>query len=70
MTNENALTIPVSPVEWQLPSRRKIAVACLIITESSMFTIFVVAYLFYLGKSLTGPFPNQVLETPILSTIR
>src|SRR5262245_43968829 len=69
MTNENALTIPVSPVEWRLPSRRKVAVACLFVTESAMFMIFVVAYLFYIGKSLTGPYPNQVLETPILSTI-
>ena len=69
MTNENALTMPVTPVEWRLPSRRKVAVACLIVTESAMFTIFVVAYLFYIGKSLTGPYPGQVLETPILSTI-
>src|SRR5262245_16280498 len=69
MTNENALTIPVSSVEWQLPSRRKMAVVCLIVTESAMFTIFVVAYLFYIGKSLIGPYPAQVLETPILSTI-
>jgi cytochrome c oxidase subunit III len=69
MTNEGALTIPVTPAEWRLPSRRKMAVACLIVTESAMFTIFVVAYLFYLGKSLTGPYPAQVLETPILSTI-
>jgi cytochrome c oxidase subunit 3/cytochrome o ubiquinol oxidase subunit 3 len=45
------------------------AVVCLIATETAMFTIFVVAYLFYIGKSLTGPFPNQVLETPIISTI-
>src|SRR5262245_31146564 len=69
MTNENVLTMPVKPVEWRLPSRRKMAVICLIVTESAMFTIFVVAYLFYIGKSLTGPYPNQVLETPILSTI-
>src|SRR5262249_52882880 len=69
MTNENVLTMPVTPVEWRLPSRRKVAVACLIITESAMFMIFVVAYLFYIGKSLTGPYPAQVLETPILSTI-
>jgi len=59
----------LSPAEWRLPSRRKMAVACLIFTETAMFTIFVVAYLFYLGKSLTGPYPDQVLETPILSTI-
>jgi len=43
--------------------------AGLIIAESAIFTIFVVAYLFYLGKSLTGPAPREVLETPIFYTI-
>ena len=42
---------------------------CLIVAESAIFTIFVVAYLFYLGKSLSGPTPRQVLELPILNTI-
>ena len=42
---------------------------CLIIAESAIFTIFVVAYLFYLGKSITGPTPAEVLETPIFYTI-
>ena len=42
---------------------------CLIIAESAIFTIFVVAYLFYLGKSLSGPTPRVVLETPIFYTI-
>jgi len=51
------------------PYRGKVAMACLIIAESSIFTIFVVAYLFYLGKSLTGPTPREVLETPIFFTI-
>jgi cytochrome c oxidase subunit III len=69
MISEDALTMPVNLAEWRLPSRRKVAVACLIVTESAMFTIFVVAYLYYLGKSLTGAYPAQVLETPILSTI-
>ena len=40
-----------------------------IIAESAIFTIFVVAYLFYLGKSLTGPSPGEVLEVPIFYTI-
>ena len=31
-------------------------------TESAIFTIFVVAYLYYIGKSLTGPTPREVLE--------
>jgi cytochrome c oxidase subunit 3/cytochrome o ubiquinol oxidase subunit 3 len=43
--------------------------ASLIIAESAIFTIFVVAYLFYLGKSQTGPTPREVLETPIFYTI-
>jgi len=43
--------------------------AGLIIAESAIFTIFVVAYLFYLGKSVTGPTPAEVLETPIFYTI-
>jgi len=43
--------------------------ACLILAESAIFTIFVVAYLFYVGKSLTGPTPREVLETPIFYTI-
>src|SRR6202047_3409450 len=55
--------------EWHLPSRGKVAMASLIIAESAIFTIFVVAYLFYLGKSLTGPSPREVLETPIFYTI-
>jgi len=43
--------------------------ACLIIAESAIFTIFVVAYLYYVGKSLAGPTPRDVLEPPIFYTI-
>ena len=69
MLNNASLPLAATSAAWQLPSRRKAAVAWLIITESAMFTIFVIAYLFYLGKSLTGPSPAQVLEMPILSTL-
>jgi cytochrome c oxidase subunit 3 len=55
--------------EWRLPHRGKVAMACLIVAESAIFTIFVVAYLFYLGKSPSGPTPREVLETPIFYTI-
>src|SRR5256885_9764359 len=54
---------------WDLPSRGKVAIAGLIIAESAIFTIFVVAYLFYAGKSLTGPTPREVLEPPIFYSI-
>jgi cytochrome c oxidase subunit III len=57
------------PRPWTLPYRGKVAMASLIIAESAIFMIFVVAYLFYLGKSLTGPTPKEVLETPIFFTI-
>ncbi len=62
-------SIPNTAAAWELPSRGKVAMASLIIAESAIFTIFVVAYLFYLGKSLTGPTPREVLETPIFYTI-
>jgi cytochrome c oxidase subunit III len=42
---------------------------CLIAAESAIFSIFVVAYLFYIGKSLTGPQPREVLEVPVFFTI-
>jgi cytochrome c oxidase subunit III len=67
----SALSIPIpqAPRAWILPDRGKVAMACLIIAESAIFTIFVVAYLFYIGKSLTGPTPAEVLETPIFYTV-
>jgi cytochrome c oxidase subunit III len=43
--------------------------AGLIVAELAIFTIFVVAYLFYLGKSTTGPTPSEVLETPIFYSV-
>ena len=43
--------------------------ACLIIAESAIFTIFVVAYLYYLGKSASGPQPRDVLELPFFISI-
>lgn len=62
-------SFPQAPGIWSLPDRGKVAMASLIFAESAMFTIFVVAYLFYAGKSLTGPTPREVLETPIFNTI-
>ncbi len=65
-----AMAIPRQPIEeWKLPSRGVVGMACLILAESAIFIIFVVAYLFYIGKSLTGPTPREVLELPIFSTI-
>ena len=39
---------------------------CLIAAESAIFSIFVVAYLYYAGKSISGPTPREVLQIPYL----
>jgi cytochrome c oxidase subunit 3 len=66
-------TIPLSheldEKPWVLPDRGIVAMVCLIIAEAAIFIIFVVAYIFYLGKSLSGPKPSDVLELPIFSSI-
>lgn len=41
----------------------------LIAAEAAIFTIFVVAYLFYVGKSLAGPMPKDVLSVPFFYTL-
>jgi cytochrome c oxidase subunit 3 len=67
----SAIATPLAetPVAWKLPYRGKVGMACLIVAESAIFTIFVVAYLFYVGKNFSGPTPRDVLETPIFYTI-
>ena len=67
----SAITNPLSETSaaWKLPYRGKVGMACLIFAESAIFTIFVVAYLFYIGKSLSGPSPKEVLTVPIFITI-
>jgi cytochrome c oxidase subunit 3/cytochrome o ubiquinol oxidase subunit 3 len=62
-------TFPPTPSAWTLPSRGRVGMLSFIVAEATIFTIFVVAYLFYLGKSLSGPTPREVLELPIFSTI-
>jgi cytochrome c oxidase subunit III len=54
---------------WVQPSKGRVAMFCLIIAESAIFTIFVVAYVYNIGKSLYGPTPSQVLEVPFFNSI-
>jgi cytochrome c oxidase subunit 3 len=65
----NVVTMPQRERSWDPPSRGHVAMFALIVAESAIFVIFVVAYLFYLGKSLTGPTPKEVLEAPIFYSI-
>src|SRR5262245_52190833 len=74
MSTATALDIPLTPATeasppWLLPDRGTVGMVSFIIAELAIFTIFVVAYLFYLGKSVSGPTPRDVLEPPIFYTI-
>ena len=64
-----SITINEDDLRWNLPSRGVVGMYCLIAAEIAIFTIFVVAYIFYIGKSLSGPQPQDVLRVPIFFTI-
>jgi len=66
-----APTIALDPTEMPLAHelRGKVGMWCLIAAESAIFSIFVVAYLYYAGKSLNGPYPNDVLHVPVFNSI-
>ena len=50
-------------------ARGRAGVIGFIVAEASLFAVFVVAYLFYIGKSATGPTPREVLDLPIVNTV-
>jgi cytochrome c oxidase subunit III len=68
-----SVAIPPAPAtlesEWKLPDRGTIGIIFLILTETALFSIFVIVYLVYIGKSLTGPYPKGVLDIPIVATV-
>lgn len=53
---------------WRLPSRGRVGMLSLIVGESAIFTIFVVAYVYYIGRSTYGPTP-QILDIPVFDTV-
>src|ERR1700716_2471927 len=67
--NATSITVSEQRIEWDRPARGRVGMFSLIAAEAAIFTIFVVAYLFYVGKSLTGPLPKDVLSVPIFYTI-
>jgi len=64
-----AIGYPERGAGGHLPSRGRVGMYCLIASEAAIFTIFVVAYLFYVGKSISGPLPKDVLHAPIFCTL-
>jgi cytochrome c oxidase subunit 3 len=67
--NATSITLAEPRMEWDRPARGRVGMLALITAEAAIFTIFVVAYLFYVGKSLTGPMPREVLSVPVFYTI-
>src|SRR5713101_5318377 len=67
--NATSITVGEHEMQWEYSARGRVAMFGLIAAEAAIFTIFVVAYLFYVGKSLTGPLPKDVLSVPIFYTI-
>jgi cytochrome c oxidase subunit III len=65
----SSVTHPGDVSEWKLPDRGVAGILSLIVTETSLFTIFVVAYLYYIGRSINGPYPKDILRYPIWATI-
>ena len=55
--------------EWRLPDRGVVAMLSLIVAESAIFLIFVIAYVYYIGRSVSGPTPRQVLDVPVFNTV-
>jgi cytochrome c oxidase subunit 3/cytochrome o ubiquinol oxidase subunit 3 len=69
LMNATSTTLPPPELEWKLPPRGQVGMYALIAAETAIFSIFVVAYLFYVGKSLSGPTPSEVLSPPILYSV-
>ncbi len=66
MSEAVAAPAPAQGGEW---TRGQVGTLLLILAETSFFCIFIVAYLFYIGKSLSGPYPHEVLTRPWLATV-
>ena len=64
-----AISISPGSTPWTLPRRGTVGILLFILAERAIFAVFVAAYLYYLGRSLSGPTPREVLQFPILMTV-
>ena len=67
MTDRSTAT--VAAPAWRLPDRGRIGIVGLIVAESAVFAIFVAAYVYYVGKSRSGPTPAEVLDLPVVVSV-
>jgi len=64
-----ALAQAAGEQQFVQPYKGRVAMFSLIMAESAIFTIFVVAYIYNIGRSLSGPLPQQVLDIPFFNTV-
>jgi cytochrome c oxidase subunit 3 len=64
-----SIPMPRPTPSWTLPRRGPVGILLFILAESALFSVFVAAYLYYIGHSLTGPTPREVLHFPVLMTV-
>jgi cytochrome c oxidase subunit 3 len=66
MMSESAYSIPASVAAENLPplDRGKVGMVCFLSSEAAFFGTLLVAYAAYIGQSLSGPTPKQVLSLP------
>ena len=75
MASDQSTDSPVHPATdtsaqgIERASAARVGMIGLIVAEASLFAVFVVAYLYDLGKSLSGPSPKEVLSVPVLGTV-
>jgi cytochrome c oxidase subunit 3 len=64
-----AMPMSREAASWTLPRRGPVGILLFILAESAIFAIFVSAYLYYIGRSMTGPMPRDVLHFPVAMTV-
>jgi cytochrome c oxidase subunit 3 len=64
-----AMPMPRTTTPWTLPRRGPVGILFFILAESSLFAVFVAAYLYYIGRSINGPTPRDVLHFPVVMTV-
>jgi cytochrome c oxidase subunit 3 len=64
--SESTSLYPAAAVEENLPplDRGKVGMICFLSSEAAFFGTLLVAYAAYIGQSLSGPTPKQVLSLP------
>jgi len=64
-----AIPMPQPTTPWTLPRRGPVGILLFILAESAIFAVFVATYLYYVGRSSTGPTPREVLQFPLVMTV-